>query len=714
MEKHTLEERKTLKKESQAIDKPHFAEQRTNLLLYHGDHYKAKAKKFLDRNKDKLSDDQKLRLQENHIQKISNDIITGILNEAPGVRCVPANENELRDQKDAELTQAVIDYAGKVNNIELKLEKLANDFVNIGEMFAMVVWNPMMGKLIGYEQATTDDGIPLFVDEQGQPTPLEMGLMGPNQPMQGEAPIFDGELEIKIVHGYNVYRDKAAETIEESPWLCIDTLVSKEEAEALLSPNVGNREEVLAKIRKGGQDAFKVFEPSTGEYIDSKDQVLVEHWLFRPCEDYPNGHFYLDAGDVTLNEGELPFGVWPMVNEGFVICAGSPRAKSYIPNVKPAQVELNRLISQQALHTIVLADDKIITTMGGKINKGANWSGVREFNVTGPGAVSILPGRDGAQFFQSIDRARKMIYELSPLEGEKEIAAQSDAWAILYSKLSQKKKLSPFARKFERFLVKLWEVYIELARNYYPDDKIIKAVGKREAVNIAEFKAMSSDGYRVNILPANTDLESMMGKSLQIQQMLQYIGKDLPDTVKARLGRLMPFMNETQALDELLIDDENIDSDILALDRGEFRPALKNDKHELYIKRLTHRTKQNDFRMLDPQIQQMYEAKIKQHTDMQAQLAQELKELEAQYIPTDGALVKTDIYGSDGKRISFPYAALQWLIGVLEKQGMGQQQLDMLDQSQQVEVLKKAMELNNQQGMGSQPGTLTAQPMPLT
>jgi hypothetical protein len=282
--------------------------------------------------------------------------------------------------------------------------------------------------------------------------------------------------------------------------------------------------------------------------------------------------------------------------------------------------------------------------------------------------------------------------------------------------MSQKKVYAMYVKRFERFLCRVAELYLKLAKRYLPDDYLVRAVGKREAINLSEFRRIADEGFNIKLKPMTNDIDSMFGKHLSIQTALQYGSSDMPMSAKGKLLRSMPFLGEDSLFGELTITDENIESDILALDRGEYRPALPTDEHPIYIKRLNHRTKQNDFRLLPPEIQQMYSQKIQQHTEAESEQLRKMKEMQADYWPTGGGLVKVDLYGKDGKRMLMPQESLQKLVQVLEQQGTQQEILQQLDQQNQLQVLQAASNMPQNQQMppaqpeAAGPGLLSQQP----
>ncbi len=85
--------------DADSCDQNIFAEMRSNVLLASGDQYMRKSNAFFRRLRDNrdLSNEQKLRLVKNHVQKICKLYANNILSMNPGVGSMPKDENSLQD-----------------------------------------------------------------------------------------------------------------------------------------------------------------------------------------------------------------------------------------------------------------------------------------------------------------------------------------------------------------------------------------------------------------------------------------------------------------------------------------------------------------------------------------------------------------------------------------------------------------------------------------
>lgn len=687
--KHELADLQRLYTEAESVDHDLFAEQRSNVLLIVGDHYARRGSRFWNRIRDtkELSNEQKLRLTKNHIQKIYKIYVNNILMYAPGVKVVPKNEKELSDQKIAELHQSVWEDLKARKDLKDKIRQWAEDFVGIGECFVKVFFDDSAGKLKGMLQATDELGQPLF-DEMGQPVPSE------------EA-VFVGDIVYERIFGANLLRDPGAKSMAEAQWVIHRKMVPVAKLKAMFPGD----EEKQRKILESSDDTFKVFDGGKGAYTESKDQTLLMEHYFRPCPQYPRGYYYISTKEVILFEGELPAGEFPIVGVGWDEVPTSPRGRSIIKQLRPYQAEVNRCASKIAETQVTLGDDKLLIQSGTKLAPGGTLPGIRGIQFTGM-TPTVMAGRSGNQYLEFMNSQIKEMYEAANLDYEvQEKQAQVDVYTQLYQQIRHKKRFMIYGQKFENFLTQVCLLSLKLAKHHYTEDHMVFIVGKAEQVNIPEFKKTEDLGFQIKLEPMTDDVESMMGKQLTLNHILQYVGPQLkPDDI-GKIMRAMPFANAEEAFSDLTIDYDNSVSDILAMDRGEYRPAMPTDNHKYIMQRLVHRMKQRDFDYLPPQIKEAYQAKYQEHEQFEAQQLEQIRLAQAGFIPTEGYLVTVDFYVSDPsnpektKRARIPYESVKWLLERLDEQGKTQEELNTMEQGSLASLSNRLSSMSQQPAM---------------
>lgn len=705
MPKQTLADLNKMLMMSETADKFLFSEQRSNILLVAGEHYTKRNSRYWNRLRETryLTQDQKLRLTKNHIQKIIKTYVNNIVSLAPGVAIVPNNEDELQDKKSAELNNSVWQFAKKRYRLKEKVRELAEDYMTLGESILKITWDERKGDHVGYSQKVDPNtGEPLFGPPQpvvdpatGQPMidpNTGMPAMQKGEPVPDEEnPIFTGDFSFKRIFGFNLRRPNGIQRMDDAKWLCE---VEMEHVDKVKSW-VKDDPEKLAKITEDTYEQFYVFDGNLHGYDYKKDYTQVFSLYYRPCFEYPNGYYYIFTKGVILFEGELPFGIFPIVYTGFDPVQTAPRHRSIIKQLRPYQIEINRCASKIAEHQVTLGDDKILTQSGTKITAGINLPGVRAMQYTGKEPV-IIGGRSGAQYLEYMDSQISEMYHVANMTEEmqeKQALSSKDPFGQLFKSMREQKKFSLYASKFEQFHIDICELFLKLSKNYYDQNFLIPMIGKNEFVNISEFQNAEELSFQIKLEPRSDDMNTQFGKQLVINHALQFIGGNLDKTDVGKLMRAMPMGNFEEAFGDMTLDHDLADNLCLALDRGEQPQPSPYDDTTFVIKKLVHRIRQPDFRLLPPQVQQNYQMYKQYYEMMEVKRQQDLIAANADFIPTGGAKVKVDLYlenkkNPEGKpeRATLPIESLDWLVKRLEAQGSSQERLNQLNSGVRQEI----------------------------
>jgi hypothetical protein len=671
IKEHEISDLNLLYTEGDSVDQEYFAEVRSNILLYAGDHYNRRYSTFYKRIRDTkdLANEQKLRLTKNHIQYICDVYVNNIVAPNPGVGFSPKNEKEIHDQKVAELHHAVWRDAHERYEIDDKIDDWADNFVQAGEAIVKVFYDPMSGPVKAYEQKVDEEGNALFIDPDGAETIFPGDEFGNQFEMASDEskPIHKGAFVFEDILAANLLRPADCKDLRSAPWLAIRKMVDRKELIAKFPEH--------EKLFNASQDnTYKIFDITKGGYSEVNKQCMVIEYYFRPCHQYPQGYFYFTTKEGVFVKGELPGGIFPIVSQPFRKFSTTPRGRSSIKTMRPYQAEINRSASKMAEHQITLGDDKLLIQNGTKVSAGASLPGVRSVNYTGI-EPKILAGRDGSQYLAYMQSNISEMYSvLGVQEDNEELPAQLDPYVMLFRSARQKKKFQRYIKRFEKFLINVVKTYLSLAKIHLPDDELIYAVGATEMVNISEFRELSDICYEINIEAQAEDVETKLGKQIVINHALQYIGNKLAPEEIGKLMRQMPYSNFDASFDDLTIDYDNSVNDLLALDRGERPPVNQYDNHVYCIKRLVARTRKADFKFLPPQVQQAYADKIQTHQEFEAQNQISIQRAQQGLIPTGGYMTVCDLYVSDpnnpnkSSRVRLPSEAIQWLISNLQAQ----------------------------------------------
>lgn len=688
--------------DADSIDQGIYAEMRSNILLASGDHYTRRTSTFYRRIRDnrELTQEQKIRLTKNHVQKICKLYSNNILSVNPGIGFTPKDENSMHDQKVAQLHHSVWLDAMERYNLCDKYEDWCDSFVQIGEVHVKLFYDPALGDLEGFEPQTDP--------ETGNPSMNEF-----QQPIPDESkPVFTGEFVFEEIYGFNLLRPPECKDLRKAEWLGIRKMVDKQE----LQRRFQDQPDLLSKIRSDSDETYMIFDALNGGYKKTNKQTMIREYYFRPSLLFPRGYFYITTKDGILGEGELPGGLFPIVSALFEKVQTTPRGRSGIKTMRPYQAEINRSASKMAEHQITLGDDKLLLQNGTKVSAGASLPGIRAVNYTGS-EPKILAGRDGSQYLQYMQTQIAEMYQVMMVaEMDVDSDAKLDPYVLLFRSAKQKKKFQRYISRFEKFLKEICYLYLRLAKIHLPDDAVIWAIGKNEQVNIEEFRALPDTCYEIKIEAQADDIETKLGKQIVINHALQYVGPQLkPDDI-GKIMRQMPFANFDQTFDDLTIDYDTAMNDMLALDRGETPPINQYDNHVYMIKRLTARTRKADYKGLPPPVQNNYTQKIAMHQQFEAANQAAIQRAESGFIPTDGYLVVCDFYVKDPtdttgvktRRARVPYGAMQWLLQKLDDQGNSQDSIQDMNGGAQAQLADAITKQNPASQVGGPQGTPSA------
>ena len=690
MKKHNIEALNQHYRDAESCDDEIFSEMRSNLLLVSGNHYSKKTTSFFTRVRQtqRLNETQKLRLTKNHIHKITRHYIQAIAGKVPGVIPAAQNEMDMQDKKAADLNLAVWSDFRHRYNLKEKFNEYIQNFVELGEMCAFIYWDPNEGDVKGYEP---------LVDEQGQPAMDEMGQMVPDT----AKPIFTGAFQFKNIPGFNLLRAPQAKSMKASPYHIVREMVEKEE----LLGAYGEDESKKRIIGDGDTGEFIVFDTNKKQYRSEESQVLVRYHFFRPCKQYPQGYYYISTERGILEEAEIPFGIYPIIWQGFDTYSTNPRGYSIIKVARPYQAEINRASSQAATHQITVGDDKIIYQGGTKMAPGALLPGVRGITYQGA-APQILPGRDGGQFLPYIESQISEMYSACMLEeiNMENESGQIDPYTLLFRSASSKVKFSRYIEKVEAFMKEFCQVTLELAKHYLPDDAFIQAVGKSEAINIQEFRAMVPLSYQIKVEEQSADISDRLGQQLALNHLIQYAGQQMDAKQLALLAKEMPYLKNTQIVKRLTVEYDNAENDMLQIERGQMPFVGPYADNKIYIDAVTHRMKQADFQMLPPNVKQIYDQYLGIHEDQQAQKMKAEQAAKDGFIPTGGSLITVQMSlpdpksSSGAKQVRLPYEAIMYLIKKLEAQGATLDDLERMNDGVVLDMINRMGQQQAPQG----------------
>ena len=666
VKEHTVAELQELYDNGLRADKEIFAEMKSNILLVAGEHYNKKRLATWQRIRTSrgVAEQQKLRLTKNHIYRVANAYTENLLSMSPDVLFSPTQDVETQDRKAAEQHQSVWETAKEKYSYEELREEWGSDAIELGETHVGIFYDTSVGPVIGYEPVMGEDGQEQMDMQTGAP------VEDKSKPMRM------GEFVFEEIHAFDLIRDANSRNIKKSPWLCHQKMVDVDVLQEMFP-------EYADKIKGSVDSTMVVFDAESSSYRLAGDQCLVKEFYFRPSLRYAKGYFYILIGENEVDKGLLPAGVFPIVSQVYWRIKTSARGRSMvIKTARPYQAEINRTASKIAEHQITLGDDKVFTSSGSSVQAGLTLPGIRQFSYTGA-EPHFVEGRTGAQYLDYLNHQIDEMYmalDLDDVKQDKEGDAAIDPMLLLFKQASKRKKMGRLVRKFESFNVEVAKTFTLLAKHHLPDAAFVEMAGRNEAVNVEEYRNTDPLCYRVKTEPRTDDIESRFGKQMVLQHLVQYYGAQLDKEDVGLIVQEMEFGNVGHVFKKYTQKFKLVDNVKLALDRGEVAPLGPFDDNEFIANELANRVREPDFATLAPEIQRNYAITIQMHEEAASDKLVRVKQLEQQFIPIDGPLVKVDYYvesaeGGKPERAMAPLSSLIWLLNALETQGTAVEKL---------------------------------------
>lgn len=631
--------------DADSVDKAHFAEMRSNCLLYIGTHYSNNKESALREyvRTQKIPQEKKLRLTKNHIGAICDRLMNATVTaHSPSVLIGPRHKMEVQDKKASDVASSVWDKIRTFNKFDELVADLTFDFIVIGEMATFTYFDPSKGEYLGEAE---------IHDEMGN--------------VLGKKHKFSGEIINKRLEPFNLLRAPNSKSWEASPHLIYREMVDVEEARSLTDD-----EEIKKKITKSADETFVVFDSQKGSYSNSsKDKVLIKHKFCRPSEEYPEGWYVLYTSDVVIAEGSL-YGVFPITRRAYSKVTTSPRGYGIIKRLRPCQAEINRIASTMAMSQIYFRD-RLMVQNGSKITNGGTMAGAVLMRYSGAMPI-VQQGQSGEKYLPILDQQISEMYSLANLSQEEEDKVpNTDPMALLYRSLKDKKKFSSKSDIFESFVKELVHVSLEVAQKYYTDENLVPSVDKKDFINIEEFKRITRLDYSIDIKSNSADIETTLGAQQAIQHTLQYAQGLQPEQVAVLVAH-MPYLKDSAMAQEITADYRAVEDVFAAIERLQPIDVMPSDNHDYFIKRINNRMKESSFRYLDLQAQQLYHNRIQQHEHFKAEQADKLMRAQAGAIPSGGALIPVSLYldpKNASKRVRLPHDTLVYVYKKLQEQG---------------------------------------------
>lgn len=492
-----------------------------------------------------------------------------------------------------------------------------------GTVFEKKVWNPNIGRLIGYAQ----------------------------DPQTGQQKaVYEGDMETIVVPPQEFYPDSCYAKDIEYLKSCIHAKAfHTDEIFETWGVRVGAEDMEVQKLVKSmtgqsglgyGQGGFRF------QTVKIKDHAIVKEYSELPTKRFPKGRLIIVAGGKRLYSGPLPFNVGddnkPGLNFRRLICLERPGCfwgKTVLERMIPVQRRYNALRNRKAEY----------------LNRCAigQWTAEEDsidqetFEATAgePGAIHWhrhgstppRPVQNPALPNDFDEELQALLTEFSILSGVSEVSRDSTAPAGVKSGVAigllqeqDNTRISNTADNIERFKLQTGKMHLRLCKQFVQFPRTLHVMGKNNVAEVIDWMGSDLNSEDVILDSAPSAGESISQKR---QMVFDLLGTQLlqnPDTgrmdkeMRSKVLEMIEMGEWTSADDEEQLHMSKAERENKSMEQGQPAMPANFDDHIIHVMRHNANRLNVEFEELiaqNPLVNQLYEMHVNAHLMLLQQAA---------------------------------------------------------------------------------------------
>lgn len=504
----------------------------------------------------------------------------------------------------------------------------------------MKLWKRVCGKVFlkAYWDPTAGDLVQVYKDEEGNVVPDEvieqMTEQGLNPEDYLELVEFNlGDVCVEVKTFQNILVDPAANTLAEAEWLIEESVRSiewvKDNYEVEVSADSVDPMS-FASDQTAFEDGYRGGLSDTDKIHELDHHVRVTEYWEAPCSKYPGGRLIICAGDKVVHAGDFPKGVKeiPYTEYEDIHVLGRFWSDSIVKHLIPLQTEVNKTTSQVVEIKKMTSKPQMLSPKGSIVTKRTGEPGLNiEYLPVGQPPRVIQPPSIPAYVFQHLSEMRDMMQFLAGIRdismGDAPTGITS---GIALNILAERDdtRIGPKTMKDEKSLAKLGSQILALVQKNYEEDRKITVAGDNNEVEVIDFNGAMVRSTDVEVEAGSSLPESKAAKQAFIMDLVSagLLNPENPDE-KKKILRYMQIGITEPLYEEAQLDLSRAMFENRQMKGGTFvQPQLYED-HFIHIQEHDNFRKRRDFDSLHPEVQEMFEAHVTMHKDLQVKKEQE-------------------------------------------------------------------------------------------
>jgi len=516
-----------------------------------------------------------VNLAVNHYKNLATHMLNMVTASRPSFQARAINTDR-KSLIQAQLANGLLDYYMREKRLERFLKEAVEMAIVMGSGFVKMEWNSTRGIIADYVEVKEEDIAE--EDENGIRYDAEGNILD-------DIPIYEGDLEFKVLSPLDVVFDSTKENPEYHDWVLCRTYINKFDLAAKY-PEL--KEEILATQTKDKNNGKRMSLMPFDETVD----VPVYEFFHKRTEAIPEGRYllYLDS-DVVLEDTPMIYDRLPVYRIAPSNIIGTPYGYTPMFDLLPIQDAVNSLYSTILTNQNAFGVQNILNPEGNNIKVNQLAGGLNFLNYT-PMPQMANGGKPEA--FNLTSTPAEIFNFLSTLESKMETISgvNSVARGNPDSQLTSGNALALVQSQALQFMSGLQQSYIQLLedvgtgvinllKQFAHVPRVAAIVGINNSTKMEEFSSSDiKDINRVVVDVGNALMQSTAGRIQVAENMLQMMPEKMSPEKYIQVlntGNLELLtegvMNE---MDTIRDENEN-------LIRGGSPIAISIDDHVLHI-----------------------------------------------------------------------------------------------------------------------------------
>lgn len=516
-----------------------------------------------------------------------------------------------------------------------------------GNGFLKCFWDPSAG--YGTDCVVGPDGN-VLTDGSGKPIKAAPGIADQMSAALSQATgqqtnvtvqkVNQGDICVEARSPFQMCTDPLADSFSEVEWLVEESVKSVESCQkrynqTLVADTVSNPG--LIEARMGA-----AFLPGTSSY---KGVKIREYWC-KPNSENPQGKRVVWSKDKILLEDNNPFDALPYVMFTAIPVPGRLQGTCITEQLRPQQMELNKLLSQIAENCNRVGNPTILASKQAvqdpdKFTQSTTMPGGIYFfdDVGSPNAVPTYLQAPPLPNYV-VERYQQIEDSIQTISGQHETttanvpAGVTAASAINLLMEADDTQLGPGVTDYEENLGILGQKILKLAAHYYTDTRTIRIGGDNGVWQIKDFRgSMLRNNTHVEVQTGSAFPQSKAAKQAAMQDLLTFFvqsgnpphGKQLAQFLEDSEFGGAERLVEDFTRDEMQVNRENVQmQQEIPLEINDY------DDDQIHVDEHQDQQKDQSYQQWPPQAQQIMEAHVAAHKQRLAQQQAAQQQLEMQ------------------------------------------------------------------------------------